>query len=123
MNFDVEKMLGTLKESMSTKTVIGEPMEFGDITLIPVMNVFFGFGAGSGTDGRGSDKGGSGSGGGGGARIQVAGMVVVQRGEVSFLPTGMGGALDKLVDKLPELVDKTMAKIQFDASSDSEADA
>ena len=70
MNFDFEKMLSTLKETLSSKTVVGEPLEFGDVKLIPVMSVYYGFGAGSGSDARG-DKGGSGAGGGGGARIHV----------------------------------------------------
>lgn len=123
MNFDIDKMITTLKETLSTKTVIGEPMEFGDIKLIPVMSVYFGFGGGGGTDARANDKGGSGSGGGGGARIHVTGMIVIQDGEVSFLPTGKGGAIDKIMDKLPGLLDKAMAKSQGQAAPDSEADA
>lgn len=123
MNMDIDKMLDMLKETLNTKTVVGEPMEFGDITLIPLMNVYYGFGGGSGNDGRAGDKGGSGTGGGGGARIQVPGMVVIQHGEVSFLPTGKGGAIDRIMDKLPVLLDKVVAKSKGEVAPDSEVDA
>ena len=44
MNFDFEKMLSTLKETLSSKTVVGEPLEFGDVKLIPVISVYYGSG-------------------------------------------------------------------------------
>lgn len=127
MGFNFDTMVSTIKESISTNTVIGEPMEFGAATLIPVMSVYFGFGGGGGHDGRTDGKGGgSGAGGGGGARLHVTGFIVVKGDEVSFLPTGRGGAVEKIMDTLPELLDKAMAKRRrsTDAAdaADSEAD-
>lgn len=111
MSFNFDTMVSMIKESISTNTVIGEPMEFGAIKLIPVMSVYFGFGGGGGQDGRTDGKGGgSGAGGGGGARLHVTGFIVVKGDDVSFLPTGRGGAVEKIMDTLPELLDKALAK-------------
>lgn len=106
MNIDL--IINKIVDTISTKTVIGEPMEIGELTLIPVVNVAFGFGAGSGDD----PKAGGGTGGGGGARLKVAGMIVVKGDDISFMPTGKGGAFDKLIDSIPDLMDKV--KIQVD---------
>lgn len=111
MGFNFDTMVNTIKESISTNTVIGESMEFGAVTLIPVMSVYFGFGGGGGHDGRTDGKGGgSGAGGGGGARLHVTGFIVVKGDEVNFLPTGRGGAVEKIMDSLPELLEKAMSK-------------
>lgn len=108
MNFDFEKMLSTLKETLSSKTVVGEPLEFGDVKLIPVMSVYYGFGAGSGSDARG-DKGGSGAGGGGGARIHVSGMIVIKGDDVKFLATSKDGTVEKVLESISGIVDKVLS--------------
>lgn len=108
MNFDFEKMLSTLKETLSSKTVVGEPLEFGDVKLIPVMSVYYGFGAGSGSDARG-DKGGSGAGGGGGARIHVSGMIVIKGDDVKFLATSKDGTVEKVMESISGIVDKVLS--------------
>lgn len=109
---DFQAMINNIIETVNTKTVVGDPIEIGNVTLIPVMNAYFGFGGGSG-DGKSAsgNEQGSGSGGGGGARLKVAGMLVVQDDDVKFLPTGKGGAIDKIVDSLPDLIDKVKLKM------------
>lgn len=98
-------MLATLEKHLNTKTVVGEPITLGSVTMIPVIDVMFGYGGGSG-EGRDEKQGGSGSGGGAGARMSVRAMVVVKDGDVSMLPVGKGGAIDKIVDSIPGLVEK-----------------
>ena len=64
---------------LATNQVVGEPMVFGEVTIIPLMSVGVGFGAGGG-GGAGSDKkgdDGQGGGGGGGAGIGVKPIAVV----------------------------------------------
>ena len=41
-------LLATLEKHLDIKTIIGEPMTVGNVTLIPVMNLTYGFGAGGG---------------------------------------------------------------------------
>src|SRR5690606_36654821 len=63
-SMNVEAIIDKVMQSMSTKTVIGEPMQIGSLSLIPIFNVSFGFGGGGGGD----TEGGTGTGSGGGAR-------------------------------------------------------
>jgi uncharacterized spore protein YtfJ len=51
--------------------VIGEPMVFGNVTVIPLVSVGFGFGAGGGGGGGNDAKGDAGEGGGGGGAAGV----------------------------------------------------
>jgi len=108
MSFDVESIIQKVTETLKTETVVGQPIQIGAITMIPIINVSFGFGAGGG------DDRGNGTGGGGGARMTVAGMMVVKGDDVSFIPTGKGsgmvGSLDRLLDKLPDLIEKVSPK-------------
>lgn len=118
---NVEAIIDKVVQSMSTKTVIGEPMEIGSLTLIPIINVSFGFGAGGGEGKSADDEGGSGSGGGGGARMKVAGVLVIQGDDVRFIQTGAGGALDKLVDTIPDFIEKVKAKAEKDRGPEAPA--
>lgn len=113
MQVNLEMIVNKIIEGMSTKTVIGEPMEIGDVTLIPIVNVSFGFGGGGGSgDGPGGKELGSGQGGGGGARMKVAGVLVVKGGDVKFVQTGKGGSIDKLLDSIPDMIDKVKVKVE-----------
>lgn len=114
MNFNIDNIIQKVTDALSTKTVIGDPIEIGQISLIPVMNVSFGFGGGGGDGGSSASDHGSGAGGAGGARISVTGMMVVKGDEVSFIPTGKsagrGGSIEKLVDALPDLLETLKGK-------------
>ncbi|HEY8346713.1 MAG TPA: spore germination protein GerW family protein [Symbiobacteriaceae bacterium] len=95
----------TLEKHLSTKTVIGEPMTVGELTLIPVMDVTFGFGAGWG-EGKASPGDGTGSGGGAGARISPKAVIVVRDGDIQVLPLSKGSAAEKIVEAIPGLLEK-----------------
>lgn len=114
MNFNVENVIQKVTDTLTTKTVIGEQIQIGDVVLIPIMNVSFGFGGGGGDGKSGGSEQGSGTGGGGGARLSVAGMMVVKGDEVKFIPTGKsagkGGSIEKLMDALPDLLEKIPSK-------------
>ena len=72
------------REALATHRVFGEPIERGDVTIIPVASVQGGAGGGGG--GEGPDGGGSGSGGGFGMRARPVGVYVVKDGHVRFEP-------------------------------------
>jgi uncharacterized spore protein YtfJ len=68
------------------QAVFGEPIERGDLTVVPVARVRWGFGGGSGeasdrTEGQGAA---SGSGGGGGAAADPVGYLEIRGGAVTF---------------------------------------
>lgn len=103
---NIDSMFEKFENFLKEKTVIGEPIQMGNVTLIPAMTVSFGMGngGGDGTDQKGS--GGTGSGGGFGARVSPTAMIVVKGDEVEILPIAKGHAFEKLMDMVPNLMEK-----------------
>jgi len=108
--------IGTLAK---TETMVGEALQLGEHTVIPISKVSVGFGGGSG-EGEGgagpNDKGtsgsgkGSGGGGGGGVRVEPAAFIVVHGGELSILAApGKKGGLSEMFEKVPDLIGKIAA--------------
>lgn len=117
---NAEAIINRVTETISTKTVIGDVIEIDGLKLIPIVNVSFGFGGGTG-DSKSSNAPGSGSGAGGGARMKVAGVLVVKDGDIKFVQTGKGGALDKLIDAIPDWVDRVKERTESGAADEGES--
>ena len=88
-----ENMLKTALEEierlLTTKTVVGEPIQVGDNTIVPLVAIGFGFGGGGGTGENPKTPGakGTGSGAGAGGGIRPIALVVVNKeGKVSVEP-------------------------------------
>ena len=108
----MDSAMSNIKAMVDVDTVIGDAVDCGNGTvIIPISTVSFGFGAG------GSDfapKAGTeiketmfGGGCGGGATVKPSGFLVVSNGNVRYLPvSGSVSALDKVVDLMPEVIDK-----------------
>lgn len=75
----VETLLkGTVEELdrlLNAKNVLGEPIERGDATVIPIVSYGFGFGAGGGGGGKLGDGAGTGAGGG----IKPIGAIILDK--------------------------------------------
>jgi len=97
----IEKVMGELHRIVQTETVIGEPVQAGKVTLIPVSRISFGFGAG-GQEGKGQ------SGTGGGATVEPIAFVVIDaEGEVRILTLkDKEASLGQLVGLVPEALAK-----------------
>lgn len=97
----VERVMGELHRIVQTETVVGEPVKAGDLTLIPVSRISFGFGAG-GQEGKGR------SGTGGGATVEPIAFVVVDgegRAQILTLREKEAG-WGQLVELMPEALAK-----------------
>ena len=98
----IERVLGELHRIVQTETVVGKPVQSGNITIIPVAKISFGFGAGGGQEGKGQ------RGTGGGASVEpIAFLIVNEEGEVQIMTlndkeVGWG----QLVGLVPDAVDK-----------------
>jgi len=95
-----------LEKFFTSKTVVGEPITIGDVTLIPVINISFGLGTGSG-DGT-DEKGNKGVGGGGGvgAKATPTAVISIINGKVEVLPINQRAGLEKILDMVPDIVSK-----------------
>ena len=100
----IERVMGELHRIVRTETVVGDPVQAGELTLIPVSKISFGFGAGGGQEGKGQ------SGTGGGATVEpIAFLVIDGAGKVEILPLregGDSGGLGQLLELMPEALAK-----------------
>jgi hypothetical protein len=78
----LERLAERVGGRASAKAEFGEPIERGDLTVVPVARVRWGFGGGSGTSAGEAEA--SGSGGGAGVAADAIGYIQVRSGEATF---------------------------------------
>jgi Uncharacterized conserved protein len=107
LNDNFETMFSKMENFVSTKTVVGEPMVLGDITIIPLVDVTFGLGAGS-SEGQKPDKGhnSDSAAGGLGAKISPTAVMIIQNGTVQILNVSNQTAVDKIMNMAPGIMNK-----------------
>ena len=99
----IRTMLHEFREIVKTETVVGEPIVAGDVTIVPVSKISFGFGAGGGPGGK--DDGGSGTGGGG--SVQPVAFIIIQKGKAQLLPLeDKGMSVGELLKYAPDVIKK-----------------
>ncbi len=113
----VQTAMNSIKDMVDVNTIVGEPVETTDGTvIIPISRVSFGFGAG-GTEFSSKvktvdgDSANFGGGTGGGVSINPMGFLVVCGGTVQFLPVSAGGP-EKLTDYIPVAIEKVTSYIK-----------
>ncbi len=116
-NEAIEKMMTGMRSFLSTKTVVGEPIVMGDVTLIPLVEVSFGMGAHSGE----SCKKSGGTGGIGGKMIPSA-VLVISKGSARVVNVKNQDVATRIIDMIPDIVDRfTQDKDQKTSVGDAEA--
>ena len=96
----IEALGDQLEKFISTRTVFGNPMVAGKVTLIPIQSVSFGFGSGSGQN-KGEKDLNAGAGSGGGAVLRPLAIVAVKDdGDVQVFTFEGRGIADKLIERL-----------------------
>ena len=126
INHPIEGLMNTamnsIKDMIDVDTIIGEPISTGiDTLIIPISKVCFGFAAG-GSEFKGETineyskrekeeqvqyrlpfGGGSGA----GVKIEPVAFLLVSNGIVKLLPVTHDSYIDKLIDYVPDLLDKS----------------
>lgn len=98
-------VVSELREIARSETIIGEPVNVGKRTVIPVVKISVGFGVGGG-QGEDQKRGtGFGGGGGGGAKIDPAAFIIIDDKDISLLPVAKG-KLDQIIDAIPGFAQK-----------------
>ena len=80
----VERLAQRVGASFGAATLFGEPVERGEVTVIPVVRAAWGFGGGAGTGPE--QTGGGGEGGGGGGSSWPVGYIELRDTETRFRP-------------------------------------
>ncbi len=114
-NVNIDQMIDSLMQGMSgyfsTKTVVGEPRKIDDTIIIPLVDVMFGMGTGAGN----SDKKTSGGGGVGG-KITPSAVLIIQNGVTKLVNIRNQDAVTKILDMVPDLINKFTDKKDPDSS-------
>lgn len=109
----IERVLGELNKIVQTRTVIGEPLQAGAVTLIPVSKISLGFAAGAGAEGSGAEDTAR-SGTGGGATVEPIGFVVIEaNGKVQVITMKEKEiSWGQLVELVPDAVSKVKSFVE-----------
>ncbi len=113
----METAMQSIKDMVDVNTIVGEPVESKDGTIIiPISKVSFGFGAG------GSDFGNSaiqntasnfGGGSGGGASIEPVAFMVVGKEQIKLMPIEKNTSpVEDIIDSVPTLVEKVIKAVK-----------
>ena len=108
-----------IREIVDVNTIVGQPITTPDgITLIPVSKLSFGFASGGSDYVSRNKKPGEantfGGGSGAGVNISPVAFLIVKGDSVRVLPVDPSGTstLDRLVDTVPEVVDKVTSFLE-----------
>jgi len=78
-------VVSELREISRSETIIGEPVQAGERTVIPIVKISVGFGVGGGEGSESGSKAGFGGGGGGGAKIEPAAFLIIDKDDVRLI--------------------------------------
>jgi len=110
---NLQELFSKVEQFVSTKTVIGEAVHFGDVILIPLVDVSFGVGTALvANSNEGEGKKGSRDGGGGalGAKMTPSAVVVISNGTVQLVNIKNQESVNKLLDMVPGVLSKIFGK-------------
>ena len=107
MDKSLQALFDRLDGFVSSKTVVGEPIHIGETILVPLVDVSFGMGAGAFI---GEKK--RNSGGGIGGKISPSAVLVLQNGVTRMVSVKNQDSISKLLDMIPDFVDKFMKKVE-----------
>lgn len=113
----VEALLQGMDTVLSTKTVVGQATQVGDTIILPLVDVSFGVGAGAGANG---EKRSSSGAGGLGGKMTPSAVIVIKDGYTKLVNIKNQDAVTKVLDMIPDLVDKFTKPKSKDEMSDDE---
>lgn len=123
---NISNIMDTTMEKLRTvvdsDTIIGKPIEVGDITIIPVSKVSFGLASGgSEFPSKNSNAKMFGGGGGAGASVTPVCFLVVKGNEVKVLNTTENTSpIEKAIDAVPHVIDKVTSLFKKNDNDNSD---
>ncbi len=103
----VDSLLRGMDTVLSTKTVVGEATQVGDTIILPLVDVSFGVGAGAGNN---NQKGTASGAGGLGGKMTPSAVLVIKNGTTKLVNVKNQDTVTKIIDMIPDLVDKFTSK-------------
>lgn len=120
-NNSFESTVASLFQGMdhfiSSKTVVGDAITVGDTIILPLVDVSFGVGAGaSSTDSKNNGAGGL------GGKISPSAVLVIKDGNIRLVNVKNQDAVTKVLDMVPDFVNKFTAGKKSDPEVDRAVD-
>ncbi len=118
----MESLFKGMDAFLSAKTVVGEATKIGDIIILPLVDVSFGVGAGASA----GEKKNGGGGGMTGKMSPSAVLVIKPDGSTKLVNVKNQDTMTKILDMIPDVIDKITKKKQGaddDFSDDDAIDA
>lgn len=97
----IDSLMKGMNTVLATKTVVGEATKVGDTIILPLVDVSFGVGAGATS----ADKK-NGGGGGFAGKMSPSAVLVIQNGTTKLVNVKNQDAITKVLDMIPDVVDK-----------------
>ena len=119
-------ILGTtiekVRDLVDVSTIIGDPIAAGEVTVIPISKVTYGFASGGSDFPSKSNAELFGGGGGAGVTITPIAFLVVNGKEVSIKHiAGEGGQAERIIGMVPDVIDKLSGAVEkFTKKGDDE---
>lgn len=113
----VQALLKGMDTVLSTKTVVGEATTVGDTIILPLVDVSFGVAAGAGSNGQKNSASGAG---GLGGKMTPSAVLVIKDGNTKLVNIKNQDAVTKVLDMVPDLVEKFTKPKQKEEMSDKD---
>ena len=113
----IDSLMKGMNSVLSTKTVVGEPTKVGDTIILPLVDVSFGVGAGANSN----DKKSGGAGGFTG-KLTPSAVLVIRNGSTKLVNIKNQDAVTKILDLVPDVVDKFSSRKQNMMDDDDAVD-
>ena len=121
----IASSIGKIHELSDADTIIGEPIKIdGNITIIPVSKISYGFAAGGSDLPSKNEKELFGGGSGAGMSIQPLAFIVINNGDVKLLELGSGNSpANAIVSAVPDLITKIQGMFSKKKDGETTTDA
>jgi uncharacterized spore protein YtfJ len=117
-NSTVSSLFQGMDKFLTTKTVVGEPTKIGDTIILPLVDVSFGVGAGAFSNGDKNNGAGA-----LGGKMTASAVLVIQNGQIRLVNVKNQDTVTKVLDMVPDLIDRFQNKSDDNAADDPEVDA
>ena len=112
-NAKIEATINQIKNVVDVSTIIGQPIVVGEVTILPVSKVTYGFASGGSDLPNKTNKELFAGGGGAGVTMQPLAFLIVSEGGVRILEISSkyNNGLDRALTMAPDLIDKVKETI------------
>ena len=129
-NHPIHELMGTtmqkIREMVDANTIVGEPIHAGEVTLIPVSRLSFGFASGGSdftTKNQKPEHANSfGGGSGAGVNIIPVAFLIIKGDSVRLLPVAppANTTVDRIVEMVPEVLEKVSDWVDIKKKEDKD---